>query len=306
MLPSRPIIIGCLRWLDLLRTSSISQTSLILRSDPQFTDLTQGQYQLALELLKNLGALKNQLQSWVLAEHYRVLPRAQIRNLLFEKIIESSAPAWLPDSDLLIPDPSDIPGDAATVACVLGLKELEAFRGIRNVHSRIDLAKRKQIGDAGELALLQFLEQYRPGSTVHVASLSDGFGYDIAFQHGDCEWHLEVKSTTRRGRMNIHVSRHEYEESTRDPNWRLIIIGLDRNLQMVAIATLRPGHLVALAPSDISSKARWQSAAFEIVENNLIRGLRLFDEIPHKAPLTGSLQLQTGCPETWFEWLPLP
>ena len=277
---------------------------LILRSDPEYADLSQGQYQAALELLKNIGVLVNQSQSWILAAKFRVLPSAQVGQIIFENIIELPAPPWLPDSDLLLSDPSDLPEDAASLAASFGLDDAESFGAIQNVHARIDLVRRKEIGDAGEQELLRFLEENWPGSTVHVARISDGFGYDIAFGHGGCEWHFEVKSTMRRGRMNIYLSRNEFEKSRHDPTWRLIIAGLDQSLKLIAIATLRAGHFEMYAPSDSSGKAKWQSAAFEIAEDCLLRGVCLDDARPDQATLAGSMQLTSGHAETWFGWLP--
>jgi len=277
---------------------------LILRSHPEYADFTQGQYQAALELLKNTGALVNHSQSWILAENFRSLPTAQVGQIIFENIIELSAPAWLPDSDLLLSDHNDLPEDAVSLATAFGLDDAKSFGAIQNVHTRIDLIRRKEIGDAGESELLKFLEKNWQGSTAHVASVSDWFGYDIAFQHGGSEWHFEVKSTTRRGRMNIYLSRNEFEKSRRDPMWRLIIAGLDQSLKLIAIATLRDGHLEMCAPSDCSSKAKWQSAAFEIAQDCLLRGICLDDRRPNQSTLSESLELTYGASETWFGWLP--
>ncbi|WP_342114569.1 protein NO VEIN domain-containing protein [Pseudoduganella sp. OTU4001] len=199
-------------------------------------------------MLKSLGLLNEGASTCCLGNQYRGLSAPQTSQILFEKIIEHASPAWLADSDILIPDASDIPEDAAKLGLALGLQEPQSFAAIRNVHQRVDLAKRKLIGDAGELALLNILEQLWPGTTVHVASLGDGYGYDIAFKHNRREWHLEVKSTTRRGRVTVHLSRNEYEVGISDPNWRLIVIGLDARLQLKAVATLSIGQIAALAP----------------------------------------------------------
>lgn len=293
MLPSNAVAKGCLRWLRVLRGSSLAQAWLILRTDPRYADLTQSQYGAALELLKSTGLLGG------CAPALLRLPERQASQLLFEKIIEHAAPAWLPDFDLLVPDPSELPVDAAKLGSALGLQELQRYAAVRNVHSRADLAARKLVGDAGELALLRFLEEKAPGAAVHVASFGDGYGYDIAFQHNGREWHLEAKSTTRRGRLTVHLSRNEYEVSLTDPDWRLIVVGLDAGLQLKAVATLLPGQLAALAPADTSMRGRWQDAAFEIAGDGLAAGICL-----DRGASARSLWAAPQCQGPRFEWMP--
>lgn len=303
MLPSSAVIAACLRLLRLLRTSSIAQVWLILRTDPSYTDLTQSQYAVAFDLLKRIGAIAGGSPSLVLTRQFKMLPERQMHQLLFECLIKHGSPAWLQDADILVPDPSEIPQDAAQLAAALGVLENEAFRAVQNAYSHIDLEKRKLIGDAGERALLCHLEASWPGSTIHVASLGDGFGYDIAFKHSQREWHLEVKSTTRRGRITFFLSRNEYETSLTDPAWRLIIAGLDENLQLMSIATLLPGHLEPIAPVDTGSNSRWQSAMFEIGSNSFVKGIWLSGSIMDEVVLHKTSQA-VDSQDAWFAWLP--
>ena len=129
----------------------------------------------------------------------KAFPDQQLNQLLFERTLERSMPAWLADADFLVPDPGEVPQDAASLAEVLGLSEQASFLAIRNVHGHIDLAERARVGLAGERALIEFLECRWPGSTTHIAEANDGFGYDVLFRHGKEHWHLEVKTTIRRG-----------------------------------------------------------------------------------------------------------
>jgi hypothetical protein len=305
MLPSDAIIKGSLRWIRLLRTSStLSQAWLIVRTDSRYTDLTQSQYATALELLKNIGIFEEYSGSSILAEQWQLLPVRQMSQLLFEKIIEYDAPAWLPDADILIPDPSELPDDALRLAHALNLHEHQSFGAVRNLQRRVDLAKRKLIGDAGELALLRCLEDNFPGSTIHVASLGDGYGYDIAFEHNQREWHLEVKSTTRRGRMTIYLSRHEYEVSCYDPAWLLIVVGLDSNLQLKAVGTIRAGYLASLAPVDVGMEARWQSVAYDVSGKHLTQGIYLPEGDHYKVVLPNHLVAPPQDQQAWFAWMP--
>lgn len=304
MLPPSAIVTGCQRWLRLLRTSSLAQASLILRTDSRYSDLTQSQYGSALELLKTIGALDDSSRNLALSEQFEAASDAQMGSILFERIIEHAAPAWLPDSDILIPDPGELPEDATKLAHALGLKDQQCFWAVRNVHRRIDLARRKLVGDAGELAVLHYLERRWPGTTVHVANIGDGYGFDIAFQHNQREWHLEIKSTTRRGRMTIYLSRNEYEVSRTDPYWRLIVVGLDADLQIKAIATLAPGYLENLAPIDTSVKTRWQSASYDVAGDMLMSGICLAEKPAESAAIVRIDHTPSVGTPSWFEWMP--
>lgn len=64
------------------------------------------------------------------------------------------------------------------------------------------------------------LERRWPGSTRHVALTDDGLGYDLAFSCRGRTLHLEVKTTGRRGRLVLYLSRHEHEVALLDPDWR--------------------------------------------------------------------------------------
>ena len=67
-----------------------------------------------------------------------------------------------------------------------------------------------------------------------VALKDDGLGYDVVGPLPTAMWHLEVKSTTRRGRLVIRISRLEYEIGAMDPLWRLVIVGLDSQHEAAA------------------------------------------------------------------------
>lgn len=303
MLPSNSVVAASLRLLHLLRTSSISHVWRILRTDPAYTDLTQSQYATAFDLLREAGILRGHTSSLALAGQFAMLPEPEMRKQLFECIIKYFSPAWLQDADVLVPASGEIPEDAAKLAAGLGLQESEAFRAVRNAHTHVDLEKRQLIGGAGEHALLGYLEANWPGSTIHVAALGDGFGYDIAFMQGGREWHLEVKSTTRRGRLTFFLSRNEYETGLTDPSWRLVVAGLSPDLKLMAIATLLPGHLQPVAPVDVGPNSRWQSAMFEIGGSSFVKGICL-SGCSSDAPAFHGCLHAADRHDSWFAWLP--
>lgn len=307
MLPADAITRAAIRWLHILRTSSLAQAWSLIRADTRFTDLTQTQYASALEWLETLNLLIKKSNHLELSSVVKVLPQLQANQLFFERILENSTPAWLQDADILIPDASELPQDAANLANTLGLTEQVAFTAVRHVHGRIDLAKRALIGSAGEQALINFLESRWPGSTFHVAQHNDGFGYDITFFHENTEWHLEVKSTTRRGRLIVHLSRHEYEVGLQDPNWRLIVLGLDDQMQIDALATVQHDRLVVRAPKDICAEAKWQSASYQFSSKDLQYGLSFVEALSERSKLyVGPFAANESLFRSrLFEWMPL-
>jgi hypothetical protein len=273
MFPAEAIVQAASRWLRLLRHSTLSQASSIIRADSAYTDLTQTQYGLGLDLLMDLDLMNHAAPGGAsLSSEIKELPGELRDQLLFERTLEIAAPNWLPDADLLVPDSDEVPQDAAALAHALKLTESAAFLSIRRVHGRIDLAERARVGLAGEIALIALLERRWPRSTTHVSAADDSFGYDIAFQHEERQWHLEVKSTTRRGRLRLYLSRHEHEVGLRDPHWRLVVLGLDDQLQLKVITTVRHGELLSRAPRDAFAEAKWQSASHELTANDLELG----------------------------------
>ena len=267
------IVLAAARWLRLLRSSSLAQASGIIRAGAGFADLTQTQYASGLELLKSLQLLTGGAEGLELSKTASELPEEQLSQLFYQLVLEQATPAWLPDVDILVKEPCELPQDAVALAVKLGLNDLEAFAAIKQLHGRIDLAERARIGSAGEKVLVEFLESHWPGSTTHIATTNDGFGYDVVFRHGGNNWHLEVKTTLRRGRLVVYLSRHEHEVALRDPQWRLVVVGLDRQLRLRVVATVRHAEVLDRAPNDFCSEAKWQSVAHELTSRDLIRGL---------------------------------
>ena len=274
MLPPSSIVSAALRWIALLRLSTIEHAASIIRSDASHTDLTQTQYALGFELLKSISFLpEEKVGNPALDKALLCLPDVEIRQLLFERVLQWAEPVWLQDADILISAPDEVPDDAYSFAHSLGLESVSAFVGIRNAQAKVDSLERSRVGLAGELALVHLLEREWPGSTNHVSQVSDGFGYDVVFRHECTDWHLEVKSTTRRGRLAIHLSRHEQEVGQFDRNWRLVAVGLDSLMQIESLATVNHEALWRRAPRDLCLEAKWESALHEVAPADLDRGL---------------------------------
>lgn len=303
MLPPEAVIRAAVRWLHILRGSTVLQGWSLIRFQATYTDLTQTQYASALEWLQEVGLVVLGPRGLELEASVKFTPAAQSNHVLFERTLKHASPAWLPDSDLLIPDETELPQDAAKLAEALGLSEGRALSSIRHLHGRVDLAQRARVGEAGECALIELLEKKWPGSTVHVAKTSDSFGYDILFRHAGIDWCLEIKSTTRRGRLVFYLSRHEHEVSLREPHWRLVVLGLDDELQLQAVATVRHLEVFRRSPSDVSPEAKWQSTSHEVSPDDLRVGLSFVNE-PCEPGDMARVRKANGITQAHFAWLP--
>ena len=306
MLPADTVTRAAARWLRILRTSTVDQAWSLIQADSKYTDLTQTQYASALEWLNELGLITDGSSGTELLAGVKALPQAQANQLLFERSLEHAAPPWLPDADVLIPDASELPQDAAELADTLDLADEVAWLAIRHVHGRVDTTKRALVGSAGERELISLLEDRWPGSTTYVAEADDGFGYDVLFRHRNVEWHLEVKTTTRRGRLVIYLSRHEHEVCLRDRSWRLIVVGLDGQLKLGALATVRHSIVVSRAPRDLCDEAKWQSTAHQLGTGDLEPGLSFVRNLPLDSDLLADKSLRDGGPKVpnQFAWMP--
>lgn len=273
MLPPASTVEAAVRWLGLLRAAPFSRASDIIRSDPSYIDLTSTQYSAGLDWLRAVGVVADTETGLRLIPSFQGISPHHLHRLFFERALEIETPPWLPDADLLIQSPEDLPSDGALLAATLGLSDVVAHASVRQVQAKIDLARRAQIGMAGELALLGYLEKTYPGSCIHVALASDGFGYDIAFIKDGIEWHLETKATTRRGRYTIFLSRHEHDVSLLDGYWRLVLVTLDSALSLQSFFTVKRGSLHSRSPRDSSVETRWQAAAYDLNPGDLLDGL---------------------------------
>ena len=194
-----------------------------------------------------------------------------VDELLFAACLESAQPLWLKDADVLVTDTDSLPEETSELAATLCLDEGTALRVIRQVHGRVDLAERGRVGLLGEIALVAVLQEQWPGCVHHVALTDDGLGYDVLCELAPDLWHLEVKTTTRRGRLRVFVSRHEYETATVDHHWVLVVVGL-AGTEAVAIATVQDGVIQTQAPEDHGG-ARWEAASYQLGAGQLTAGL---------------------------------
>lgn len=238
-------MLGAARWLRLLQRSSVEQASALIRADAQLADLSVTQYAHALEWLVELSLVRDGPLGPRSAPGLDLLSPAELDALFLASILEATRPPWLQDADLLVRTTADLPEDLAELASTLNVTDNAALLTVGMVHGKVDLEQRAAVGAVGELRLIELLEALWPGSTHHVAAEHDGLGYDVTFSSMGATWHLEVKSTTRRGRLVVHLSRHEHEVALCDPAWRLIAVGLDEGDRLACVATINHADLAA-------------------------------------------------------------
>lgn len=304
MIPAEGVVIAAARWLDLLGRSTEFQASLLIRSNSRYADLTPTQYSTALEWLHSLPWTNLPEGSLGRAQALGKMTLQGRREYLLASLLEAADPPWLENSDVLVHSSDDLPQDIERWSDLLGLPASSGLRVVRRIGGKIDLARRAQIGSAGEIALCALLEAKWPGAINHVAETDDGFGYDISASIQEVEWHLEVKSTTRRGRLSFFLSRHEFETGLADSDWKLLVVGLDDELEASCIAEVDKSALKRFAPSDRTTSATWENVRYDMGGDHLIPGLAFlpWDESDRRAHGLLAMGTRSQCPD--FAWMP--
>lgn len=267
-----------MRWLERLPASSPARCRALFNAHSEFSDVTPTQYETAYAWLRSTGLLEG-LYSSVPARHR-----------VFTAAVASSGTQWFPDADVLVRGPDELPDDSLRATRSLRLTEDDAYAQVVAAWGKVDTAERERIGAAGELALVALLEGSVHARVEHVAAVADGYGYDIAVHAGPHSAHFEVKSTVRRGRLTVYLSRNEYETLRRDPAWQLVAIQLTAGLEAAAVASVPAEWIAAHVPTDLGSKGRWESCRLEVPADVPVPG------IPTLAPLLAvdASELLTG------------
>lgn len=129
-----------------------------------------------------------------------------------------------------------------------------------------DLAK--EVGDAAEEVVVAALRA-EGKEPVHVARISDGYGYDVDVSEGPVRF-LEVKSAGPKTLTRFHLSRHEFDTSVRRGDaWCLVQVVFETSAFVAdritaadvnCIRELPASALRGLVPAD-SSVFRWENSA---------------------------------------------
>ncbi|WP_177245219.1 DUF3883 domain-containing protein [Streptosporangium canum] len=245
-----------MRWVNHLQHSSIDRTYSLFASHPAYRDLTLTQYSAALSWLRDTGVIDDR------GRPAHVSGRMEIA--LLKSAFLHANPLWLQDADQLITTANDLPQDASAVGEALGLSSHEVLAAVRMSWGKIDTRTRQEVGSAGELALLRLLQEIGSVTATHVAAYADGLGYDVSVEGNGLCLHLEIKSTTRRGRLSIYLSRNEFEVMLTDPKWRLVVVLVGTDKEANAIGMVDSQWITDHAPVDTSSLGRWESVRLDI------------------------------------------
>ena len=304
-LPPKGILIAAECWGRLLATSTVPQARALLETDTRYLDLSSTQYGAALDWLIEIGVLTADEAPARLRPELATASVADIKKAIYRAGLEAASPPWLVDADLYVETAGDVPADGDELADALQVSGSDAVTAIRQVHGKIDLEARAALGTSGEVAIVGLLQAGWPGSARHLALTDDGLGYDIAATTETGTWHVEVKTSARRGRLLIYLSRQEYEISKLDPHWRLVVAGLDHDQQLAAVATIDPAVLHARAPADQHLDVRWASARYELKPGDLQAGLASLGTPPPGMPEGCSALLAYGGDRrALFAWMP--
>jgi hypothetical protein len=304
-LPPEGILEAAASWLSLLPRSSVAQANALLHSGSRYLEFSTTQYAGALAWLIDIGVIVTGGQGLQLRPTLEGSTRAELHAAAFRAGLQASGLAWLRDADLHVHDVSELPADAARLSAALKVDRDDALLAVRQVHGKIDHEARARIGFAGEQGVLSALNDAWGNAARHVALESDGLGYDISMAVGGVTWHLEIKSTTRRGRLVVYLSRQEFEVGRRDPGWHLVVAGLGPDNHLAALATVSRAVIFERAPSDYDGSSRWESTRHEFGPSDLHRGLGFLPSVPPSTDSESRELLEWGSTTAGlFEWMP--
>lgn len=292
-LPPRSLLVGAVRWLREIESSSVERAWTALTTQPRYGDLTATQYSAALGWLRSTGCLTG---------------GDRPATLVLETAIVASQPSWLPDADDLIRSPDELPLDVVDVAAALGIGPRECFSIVTAASGKVDTAVRERVGALGEEAVVSLFERDVACRVRHDAAAQDGLGYDVTVETDTSTLHVEVKATTRRGRLRFFLSRNEYSVMLTDNAWRLVVVLLPDPLvsRVCALATVSTSWIRENAPVDGPGTARWESARFAVPAGALVPGVP--ELVPHLTGPVESSVVAMGCadpsPPGWLSGPP--
>jgi hypothetical protein len=241
----------------------------ILENYRAYSDLTPTQYSAALDWLQS-ESLVNSVE---LGSH------ADPTFIVFSQAIYNAL--WFQDADVLIDTPDDLPEDATRAATALNISFEAAHAQIRSAWGKFDARRRTEVGDAGEQELVSRLQSLDGAEVDHVSRISDGFGYDIHVELKTVTRHLEVKSTTRKSRTTLYISRNEFEVSQTDPVWSLVLVRLNEALRFESVYTVEKDWLKGVVPIDRNTISAWQATKLEVPAERLVPGITGFPDLQH-------------------------
>lgn len=259
--PSNATLVGAQRWLGELSIRSIESASQVFRDFPQYRDLTPGQYNFALDWLQNVGAVNRAGE---------VLPHLLERpSTVLELFLLEEQPAWLADADHLVKSVLELPLDVIEVAEMLGLSPEIALEEVSRAWRKFDDRHQREVGLIGEVLFADLLSSTRECSVTRVSEFDDSMGYDILATGPNNSAHVELKSTTRAGRVTFYLSRNEFETMNRDLLWCLQVVRLSTLRDAIDKVWWVPASAIRDSSPEDQGEGRWQSCRFDLVESQL-------------------------------------
>jgi len=250
------ILLGAARWLAELRLRDLSSARSSLKTAPAYRTLTPTQYESAFEWLLSRDLVS--VSGEVLDSYGQ--PAAQV----MRKAIDEMEPPWLADADSLIKQPADLPLDVLEIGEVLEMGQEDVFDEVKRAWRKFDDTAQRELGAAGELAMMGWLEEHCDGDVIHVSSYDDTAGYDIALEvNGARLARIEVKATRRIDSAVVYLSRNEFETMRRSPTWCLQVISLNAGGDIRSIGWLPSALLEDWAPRDRPGGV-WQSMRLSV------------------------------------------
>lgn len=263
--PPSPVLKAALRWLELLPRHELSRARALFRSLPEFNDISPTQYEAAYDWLQERKFLDS-------------LPHStDLRTTIFTAAIADTL--WFSDVDVLITQPEDLPSDGLRAAEAVGLSNEDAFAAVWHSWRKVDAAQRAHIGRAGEKAIVNLLSASGIPAD-HVSQHSDGYGYDVSATLPDRTFHLEIKATNKRGQLRFYLSRNEFETMRRDPDWILVAVRLNTELEPVSVATVCRQWISETVPADRKANGRWESVRLDVAASAICPGISRLSSPP--------------------------
>lgn len=265
--PPKPVVRAASRWLEYLaQGGEVSRGMGIFANHKSYDDLSMTQYASALTWLRDL-----KLVPFLRPQGATV---AGIKLDLLRAIFEESPPHWVRDADVLVPAADDLPQDIVEVGRIIDIGPDAVFEQLLTSWGKVDTAARERVGLAGETALVAALTSSGLGTVDHVSLRSDGYGFDVAYTTADTRSHIEVKTSTRRGRFTAYLSRHEYAVMLRDQDWMLVAIRLDDDLTLKSVGSVTKNWIQENVPQDAGFFGAWSSCKLEVPDEEIGRPVR--------------------------------
>jgi hypothetical protein len=284
----KSLLIAASRWLGELRSDgSILRAKAVLLNTAAFADISQTQYMEALEWLQNAGVVEMALgpdDGEAVIHLTGAGPDGSVGETVISAVLSAEVPQWLEDVDMAVDGPDDLPLDLVDAAGALAVGGSAAMRIARSMAWKVDLERRREVGLAGERAVMSLIEQLisegrLPSETKldWVSSRDDSAGYDILVRTGSAEHLLEVKTSVRRADFRAFLSRNEFETGrSRAAEWAVVGVLLTPDLSNpTAVGHTDHPTIASVAPRDVSRSARWESIRLSLGRLLVYAGLPL-------------------------------